>query len=102
MRYLTVKISRYSTDELREHIWIFITIDGKIYLDEYEMLERESKRHRKKLAKYYSRLSVRKSTIGIEDCPMSYCLINDMREEFRRKLDAMPFDYPAEHIQSYL
>jgi len=59
------------TGELSQWVWEFYFLDGDIVLDRFEEQSRQSKRHKFRCGKFYTRLENRKSTMKLDDVPWS-------------------------------
>ena len=59
-------------DKLNKEVWDFIVIDNNIYLNVYDLMKRESTRHRKYTSlKKYDRLTQRDSNLKENEVPFT-------------------------------
>jgi len=59
-------------NEFFKEVFSFVFLDGYVlYLDGYEYLERETKRHRFRSVKMYDRVKVRNSNISEKEVPLT-------------------------------
>ena len=72
---------QYGEDGLLKEVWNFTIINSTIFLNGYQLMEKESARHRKyKTLKNYDRLMKRESTITEDDVPFT----DEIRQEALR------------------
>ena len=75
-------------DELTLERWTFIWIDYHIYLDEYVLLQKDSKRHKRvRELKNYSRLMTRNNTINESDVPFTTEIKAEAYDQFVSKIE---------------
>lgn len=72
--------------ENKYELWRFIYLFDTIFLDSYAIFERQSKRHKYRQTKSYSRLNVRYCSIAEKDVPLTDEIKQEAFNEFISKI----------------